>query len=110
MSRDGANKTNPNLSLQKDQIILITILGLGYAGYYLCRNNLSMAFPFLSETFHYTNTQLGLIAFYSELTYAIGKFITGPWIDRLGGKIPFLLGMIGAILFNLFFAISNGLI
>src|SRR4051812_41122746 len=51
------------------------VMLIGYIGYYLCRSNLSSALPLLSTTFGYTNAQLGLIGLYSEMAYAIGKFI-----------------------------------
>lgn len=82
---------------------------LGYIGYYLCRKNLSAAFPLLEEAFSFSNSELGLIAFYSELAYAAGKFINGPLADRIGGKKIFLLGMAGAIACNFAFAAGSNL-
>jgi len=82
----------------------------GYVGYYLCRKNISAAFPLLATEFNFSNTQLGLIAFYSEIAYAIGKFINGPLADKVGGKKIFLLGMIGAIVSNLVFTLGHSLI
>lgn len=76
---------------------------VGYIGYYLCRQNLSAAFPLMTEVFGYTNSQLGMIAFYSELAYALGKIINGPLADKFGGRKLFLTGMIGAIACNLLF-------
>ena len=82
---------------------------IGYVGYYLCRKNLSAAFPLMSEEFNFSNSQLGLIALYSEIAYAIGKFINGPLGDKVGGKRIFLTGMFGAIIMNLIFATGNNL-
>ena len=79
------------------------VMLIGYIGYYLCRANLSAAFPLLSDRFGYTNSELGLLAFYSELAYATGKFINGPLGDKVGGRPIFLLGMAGAVVFNLLF-------
>ena len=79
------------------------VLLIGYIGYYLCRANLPAAYPLLSHQFGFTNSQLGLIAFYSEIAYAIGKFINGSLGDKIGGKKVFLGGMAGAIAFNLLF-------
>ena len=79
------------------------VMMVGYIGYYLCRANLSAAFPLLEQEFNYTNTQLGLIASLSEIAYAFGKFINGPLADRLGGRRIFLIGMAGAIFWNLVF-------
>ncbi|MEK6578978.1 MAG: MFS transporter [Bdellovibrionota bacterium] len=85
------------------------VLLVGYIGYSLCRANLSAAFPLLSREFHYTNSQLGLIAMYSELAYAAGKFINGPIGDKIGAKKIFLLGMLGAIVANLAFSQGSSL-
>ena len=85
------------------------VLLIGYIGYYLCRANLSAAFPLLSKEFNFSNSDLGLIAMYSELVYALGKFINGPIGDRLGSKKIFLLGMLGAIVSNLAFAQGSSL-
>lgn len=85
------------------------VMMVGYIGYYLCRANLSAAFPLLEQEFNYTNTQLGLIASLSEIAYAFGKFINGPLADRLGGRRIFLIGMAGAIFWNLVFSISGNL-
>lgn len=85
------------------------VMLFGYIGYYLCRGNLSAAFPLLSDTFGYSNSQLGLLAFYSELAYAAGKFINGPLGDRVGGRPIFLLGMAGAVVFNFLFALGSSL-
>lgn len=85
------------------------VMLIGYIGYYLIRQNLSVALPLLEKTFHYSNAELGLIGAYSELVYAIGKFLNGPLADKIGGKKIFLLGMAGGILSNLLFAFGGSL-
>lgn len=85
------------------------VMLVGYVGYYLCRGNLSAAFPLLEQEFGYSNTQLGLIASLSEIAYAIGKFINGPLADKIGGRRIFLVGMAGAIFWNLVFSLSTSL-
>jgi sugar phosphate permease len=64
----------------------------------------------MSEHFGYTNAELGLIALYSEISYAIGKFINGPLGDKIGGRKIFLLGLFGAIVSNFAFAMGSHLI
>ncbi len=86
------------------------VMLVGYIGYYLIRANLSAAVPLIGETFHYTNEQLGVIGFTSEIAYALGKFINGPLGDRVGGKRIFLLGMAGAIFFNFIFSQMHSLL
>jgi sugar phosphate permease len=83
---------------------------IGYIGYYVCRANLPAAFPLMSKEFGFTNTELGYIAALSEAAYAFGKIINGPTADKLGGKKIFLVGLAGAILFNVIFGLSSTLI
>ena len=85
------------------------VMLIGYVGYYICRGNLAAAFPLLTQEFGYSNTQLGFIASLSEVAYAAGKFINGPLADKIGGRKIFLVGMAGAIFFNIIFAISASL-
>ena len=85
------------------------VMLVGYVGYYICRGNLSAAFPLLEQEFGYSNTQLGLIASLSEMAYAAGKFINGPLADKIGGRRIFLIGMAGAIFWNIVFSISASL-
>ncbi len=80
---------------------------IGYIGYYICRANLPAAFPLMSAKFGYSNSQLGLIAALSEAAYALGKFTMGPFADRIGGRKIFLIGMLGAIVLNVVFAMSS---
>ncbi|HEY9843442.1 MAG TPA: MFS transporter [Candidatus Obscuribacterales bacterium] len=86
------------------------VMLFGYIGYYMIRQNLSAAFPLMEKAFHYTNSELGLIAASSEIVYAIGKFVNGPLADRLGGKKIFLLGMAGGIVCNLAFAFGSSIL
>lgn len=85
------------------------VMLIGYVGYYICRGNLSAAFPLLEQEFGYSNTQLGIIASLSEMAYAAGKFVNGPLADKIGGRRIFLVGMTGAIFWNIIFAMSGSL-
>lgn len=96
--------------LRKWQLSTFWVMLLGYVGYYLCRGNISVALPLLSKEFGYTNTQLGLILTLSEFAYAAGKFINGPLADKIGGKKIFLIGMAGAIFFNLLFPLNTSIL
>lgn len=85
------------------------VMLLGYIGYYLVRGNLPVAIPLISKEFNYSNIELGIILTISEVAYALGKFIMGPLADRVGGKKIFLVGMAGAILFNVIFPNVRGI-
>jgi sugar phosphate permease len=96
-------------SLRNWRLSTFWVCLIGYIGYYICRANLSAAFPLMSQTFGYSNEELAWIALTSELAYAVGKFINGPLGDRIGGKKIFLLGMLGAIVCNIAFAAGSSL-
>lgn len=85
------------------------VMLIGYIGYYIGRGNLPIAMPLLSQSFGFTNENLGIIVTISELAYAVGKFTTGPMADKIGGKRIFLLGISGAIIFNLIFPLFSSL-
>lgn len=72
---------------------------LGYIGIYLCRKNLSVALPLIQTDFGISKAQAGIIASYSTIAYAVGKIVFGPVIDRYGGRICFLLALVGVALF-----------
>jgi len=105
------------MQLSDDQLRQLTwwrnstfmVMLFGYVGYYLVRQNLSAAFPLMEKAFGYTNAQLGMIAAISEIAYAVGKLINGPLGDKIGGRRIFLLGMAGAIVCNVLFAMGSTL-
>lgn len=105
---------NPNaeelIKLKRWRLSTFWVCLFGYVGYYICRKNLSAAIPLISEAFNYTNSELGLIALYSEIAYALGKFINGPLADKIGGKKIFLIGMLGAIGANFAFSLGSNLV
>src|SRR5215467_6671047 len=97
------------------QSLTVALLVVGYAGYYLCRSNLSVTLPMveaeLSSRGIYPATarlRLGSIASFGVLFYALSKFVSGTAADFLGGRKNFLIGMAGAVLFTLGFAASGG--
>jgi OPA family glycerol-3-phosphate transporter-like MFS transporter len=85
---------------------------VGYAGYYLCRSNLSVAGPILLADFEvrgFDKAALGLISSAGVLSYATGKSVNGVAVDLFGGRRLFLTGMIGSIAATLAFGASTGL-
>ena len=95
---------------------LILILTLGYAGYYLCRSNFSVTLPLLIQYLEETglsetdaSVALGTVASAGVLAYAGGKFLSGPFNDRFGGRTGFIGGMAGSVFFTVLFALAGGL-
>jgi sugar phosphate permease len=85
-------------------------LVIGYVGIYLCRKNLSVAVPLLQQSFGATKAQVGSIASIGTATYAAGKFLNGPMVDRVGGRRGLLLCMAAVALFGAASALSPGLL
>jgi len=81
--------------------LLLGSLIIGYIGVYLCRKNLSVAIPLIGADFGVSREQVGTIASWSTVAYAAGKFLFGPVIDRFGGRVCFLVSLLGVALFGL---------
>jgi sugar phosphate permease len=97
------------------QVLTVTLLVIGYAGYYLCRSDLSVALPLIVKgltnrgiSADVARVRLADIASLGVLAYAIGKFVSGGVADFLGGRRNFLAGMGGSVLFTILFALADG--
>jgi sugar phosphate permease len=98
------------------QGLTITLLFIGYAGYYLCRSDFSVSLPLIIDELaargmnaNEAKIRLGAVSSFGVLAYAIGKFFLGGMADFLGGRRNFLTGMGGAILFTLLFSLGGGM-
>ena len=96
-------------------LLTISLLVLGYSGYYFCRSDLSVVLPLLIRDLgqhgipaNVAQVRLGFIASAGVLAYALGKFVSGSLADLFGGRNNFLAGMAGAILFTILFAVGGG--
>ena len=89
---------------------IFAITWLAYAGFYLCRKNVSVTMPLLSAELHYSNLQLANIFFGYSLLYALGQFGTGVLADRFGSRLVVGLGLLVAVLANLFMGLSSSLV
>ncbi len=105
-----------SLSFARWQGCTVALMAVGYAGYYLCRSDLSVAMPLLIREMaargispDAAKIQMGGIASLGVLGYAIGKFPSGWLADFLGGRRNFLFGMAGSIVFTLLFAIAGSI-
>ena len=98
------------------QFLTVALMVTGYAGYYLCRSDLSVALPLLIQDLaargisaDVAKVRLGTIASMGVLAYAVGKFPGGWLADFLGGRRNFLFGMAGSILFTVWFGLAGGI-
>jgi sugar phosphate permease len=92
-----------------------------YAGFYLCRKNLSIVLPLLAGVAGLRSVQLANIVFGYSLLYAIGQFGFGFLSDRIGPKrvvgaglllivgSNVMMGLHASVMWLLLFACLNGL-
>ena len=107
--------TGAPVNFTRWHLLTISLLVLGYSGYYFCRSDLSVVMPLLIRDLgahgipaNVAQVHLGFIASAGVLAYALGKFVCGSLADLFGGRNNFLGGMAGAILFTLLFAVGGG--
>lgn len=78
-------------------------LGFTYAAMYMGRYNLSFANKSLSDTYGWDKTQIGTIITAALTIYGISALFNGPIADRIGGRKAMLIGVFGAVVFNVVF-------
>jgi sugar phosphate permease len=105
----------PPQRLTRWHVLTVSLLFLGYGGYYFCRSDYSVALPLIIAEQVRNGTpagvaqiRLGTIASLGVLVYAIGKFPSGGLADRFGGRRNFLGGMFGSVLFTVLFMLGGG--
>jgi sugar phosphate permease len=108
------------MSLSAGQRRIFWITWLAYAGFYLCRKNLSVVLPLLNNVSGLRRIELANIVFGYSLLYAVGQFACGPLSDRIGARrvvgaglllvvaSNLLMGVHASLLWLLVFACLNG--
>jgi OPA family glycerol-3-phosphate transporter-like MFS transporter len=76
---------------------------IGYATFYLVRNNLSPVLLDMEETLGYTRAQMGNIAAMTALGYGLGKFVMGALSDRSNPRVFMALGLLATAICNFAF-------
>jgi sugar phosphate permease len=106
--------TSWRTALRVSQVRTIALLFGGYAACYYCRADLSVATPLLAEELGRHGLshgealiRIGTLTSLGVAAYALGKlFLTGLG-DYWGGRRNFLLGVGGAAVFTLLFALAG---
>ena len=98
-------------SLRFRQTMVVALLFAGYGSLYFCRADLSVATPLLIDELgrhgvsHADATiRMGQIISLGVLAYGAGKLLLAGLGDIWGGRVSFLIGMVGATVFTLMFA------
>lgn len=90
-------ESTANQRLVRWQWITLGTLLVGYAGYYVCRSNLSVATPSILQEFGsqgWDKRTLGTIVSAGVFVYALGKIANGLLADFISSRLIFLLGML----------------
>lgn len=86
------------------QIIEATFIG--YATYYLVRNNLPVVSHEMGQALAYSKDQVGNMLALTAIAYGIGKFLMGAWSDRSNPRYFMPLGLLLTALCNFLFGSS----
>jgi sugar phosphate permease len=104
--------------LRRWQGLTVGLMVLGYAGYYLCRSNLSVSLLAiandltargLASDVSEAKDRLGWAVSLGTVGYALGKFAAGSMVDLLGGRRNYLIGMAGAVVCTMLFALGGSI-
>jgi OPA family glycerol-3-phosphate transporter-like MFS transporter len=116
VSPDASNGGAQSRSLRLRQTATVLLLFGGYGALYFCRADLSVATPLLVDELgkhgvSHGNAiiRIGSIASFGVFAYALGKLFLGGLGDFWGGRVSFLIGLVGATGFTLMFASGLGL-
>jgi OPA family glycerol-3-phosphate transporter-like MFS transporter len=92
-----------SVAFRKRRALNWLTLGFTYAAMYMGRYNLSFANKALSDNYGWDKTQVGTIITAALTIYGISALFNGPIADRIGGRKAMLIGVFGAVVFNLAF-------
>jgi sugar phosphate permease len=85
---------------------IFVLTWLGYAGFYLCRKNLSVIAPELKDM-GMTDMQYANYIFAYSLMYCIGQFVNGVLSDRFGPRTIVGVGLFLSVITNIFLGFSG---
>src|SRR5215470_11536012 len=88
---------------------IFIVTWLAYAGFYLCRKNLSVAMPLMAKEFNYSELELANIVFGYNLLYAAGQFGSGILADKFGSRLVVAMGLLVAVVSNVLMGFASTL-
>ncbi|MCX5758805.1 MAG: MFS transporter, partial [Candidatus Hydrogenedentes bacterium] len=76
---------------------------LGYAAFYLVRNNLSVVAKDIEGALHYQHSDIGSLLAITALSYGLGKFVMGALSDRSNPRVFMAFGLLATAILNFVF-------
>ncbi len=80
---------------------------IGYASFYLIRQNFSLAIPAICSDLNYTKSDIGLVITLGAIVYGIGKCFFGIIGDRYSARYIMVIGLFLSALMNLCLGMSS---
>ncbi|MDR2030432.1 MAG: MFS transporter [Puniceicoccales bacterium] len=80
-------------SYRRWRMRLLFTLILGYAAFYLVRQNMQVAVPLMLHEFGCTKTQIGWVFSAFPIVYGVGKFLSGALCDRVNVRYYMGIGL-----------------
>jgi len=91
------------------QLRIMCSIMLGYACFYLLRQNFTVAMPFIETELGYSKIQIGSIISTAAVIYGLGKGISGMISDRCNARYFMTFGLFMSAIMNLCAGFSSGL-
>lgn len=82
---------------------------IGYAAFYLVRQNFVMTFPALQAEFGFSKVQLGLVLTFFSIIYGVGKVVSGSLSDRSNARYFMAFGLLASALINIMMGFNSTL-
>ncbi len=89
------------------RILYATIIG--YASFYLVRQNFSMCMPGIMEEFGFSKVELGWVATFFSIVYGCGKLINGYLSDRSDARYFMTVGLLLSAVVSFLMGLGFGL-
>jgi OPA family glycerol-3-phosphate transporter-like MFS transporter len=80
---------------------------IGYATFYVVRNNLPVVSKEMGQALHYSKGQIGDLLAITAIAYGIGKFLLGAWSDRSNPRYFMPVGLLLTALCNFAFGAAS---
>ncbi len=89
---------------------IFALTWLAYGGFYLCRKNISIAMPLLSQDYGFTKDNFAIFLLFYSSFYALGQFYNGFLSDKFGPRLIVGIGLFLSIFANVFLGFSTSLL
>lgn len=78
---------------KKDKWLSLIGVFIGYAAFYIVRNNFTLSTPQLKDALNLSKGQIGLLSSCLLISYGLGKGVMSAWADKTSPKRFMALGL-----------------